>query len=752
VRVLQALALAAAIGFAAFVGAKGIPTLRHDWNWPIERTAIPTFVSESTDGWLSVGFGIPNAHPTTYLIALPIAAIMWLLGPLAALALVTAIIGYLCMRSTAHACARWGEGWSATIGLGLFALFNPWVYNEVVAGHLVMILAYGGLIGLFAEMLRGAEASPVRLALWIALIEAQLQFYLVAMLALLGFAVVAKRWLPVVAGLFVGLPSLIGIAAERTTLLRTPYGVTWQTNQSVGPGPLLALGGYFPGYADRLGLAASISVWIVLALGIVGAIFAYRSRVANAAFAAAAFIYVVVLGIHGPFAAPYVWIVRNVPESGVFRELYDLAGVFAALVVLLACAAALRYRVLGYAALAAGIALPVCWILNPPSDLWIGSTTYPHPTVAAPPFTRIAFLPAFQPLGLRSDGGDGADPDAYVYPIHLSALNEYFPTYPVDMALARYEQSGDFEALRALGVAQIVARPWMVSRARGGIGLAAISLAPKPRRAAVAPIRSLIDPAPLISQCPTTRVVALVDRLGACDVFFADAPGFTPIQPVIAPTDSIDPQTAWIDARLAFGEMPAIAQALGGALTQSNIPYSVEPSSWLLAYVRGALRASNGLLLAQSRGAFVWLHLPNSTTSVRCVGLCELIAQASSVPRLSVAQPPPHAQELGFRELRPWLYVVGPRTDSASLDSAELVRLNERYDPAWIAIAAGHILPHVRAGLCANGWLVRAAPGRLILLQVTALVQCIAELLSVLCVLWLLKALVRAPTKRARCR
>ena len=45
-----------------------------------------------------------------------------------------------------------------------------------------MVLAYAGFIGLLVEMLRGHNASSLRLAAWIALIEAQLQFFVLAML------------------------------------------------------------------------------------------------------------------------------------------------------------------------------------------------------------------------------------------------------------------------------------------------------------------------------------------------------------------------------------------------------------------------------------------------------------------------------------------------------------------------------------------------------------------------------------------
>lgn len=101
-------AIAAALAFAAFVVAKGTPTLRHDWNWPIDRLAIPSFFNESIGGWLPVGFGVANAHPTTYLIALPLVGLMWIAGPLLALAAFAFVTGYCCMRAAADVASQWG--------------------------------------------------------------------------------------------------------------------------------------------------------------------------------------------------------------------------------------------------------------------------------------------------------------------------------------------------------------------------------------------------------------------------------------------------------------------------------------------------------------------------------------------------------------------------------------------------------------------------------------------------------------------
>jgi hypothetical protein len=736
--------IAAGVALAAFVTARGIPTLRHDWDWPIDRIAVPSFLNESASGWLSVGFGVANPHPTTYLIGPPLAAVMWLFGPLAGLVLLSFATGYCCARATEDLAARWGDSPAGIAGTVLFVLFNPWVYNQVVAGHLVMVLAYGATIGMVAEMARGREASPVRVALWLVVIQAQLQFFIVAMIAAFVFAIATKKWLPVVAGAIVALPSIVGLVAERGTLLQIPYSVEWQANQSIAAVPLLSLGGYFAGYADRLGLGAQIAVWAILALAIAGIVAARKERAAIWAAAAGVAVYLITLGVHGPLAVPYEWIVRYVPESGVFRELYDLAGIFAISIAMLAAALAARVRLAGLVALAAGLVLPITWVVRPPSDLWISSHDYPHPRVSAAPFLRVALLPAFQPLQLRNGDGDGADPDVFVYPDHVPALNEYFPTYPVDMALASYEQAGDVRVMRALGVGAIVARPWLASRSNGGVGLAASSLATTPPRT-VETSRSVSGATPLIGECAGTRVVPFVQNLAPCDIFFGDAPGGGAVRAVEARSDSIDPGYSWIDARLTFGRAPSLAQGLGGTITQSTRSHSVQPGSWLLAYVRGRLTAGDGRMLASGNGTYSWIYIPSNVSAVTCLGLCALAAESPVSPGPARGQAIARVDPAPFAQLTPWLYRVA-RTGS----DAGFVRFNERYDPGWLAIGAWHLLPHVRVALYANGWFTTDRPSSdVILVQATALSQFIVECVGLACVLLLLKALVREPTKRA---
>ncbi|MBV9263355.1 MAG: hypothetical protein JO324_03465 [Candidatus Eremiobacteraeota bacterium] len=736
--------LAAAAAFAAFVCVAGIPTLRHDWNWPIGRSAIPTFLEASIGGWVPTGFGQFNAHPTTFPIALPVALAMSLFGPFAALVLFALAVGYVCASAAATMARRWSTSVAAQIGTIAFALFNPWVYNEVVAGHLIMVLAYGATIGLISEMSLGCNARAARCAWWLILAQTQLQFLIVALAAALFFALRTRKWLVPVAGAVMALPSAIGVLAERSTLAKTPYTLAWQENQSVSPVALTALRGYFPGYADHLGILAAVATWVLLALAIIGVVAFRRSRSTIVAAVAAVALFAIVTGVYGPFGALYSWAVRNVPASGVFRELYDLAGIFAALLLFGAAAATAAVRPLRYAALVAGILLPLLWLANPPSAFWIGSDAYPHPDISAAPFERVALLPAFQPLQLRGGGGDGADPDAHTYPYAVAALNEYLPGYPVDMALAAYEQNGDIAALRALGVSEIIARPWLLSRTNGAIGLAAASLAPPERSIESEVIRYVNDPATMIARCAGTRVVALPEAIGSCAVFFGDAPSaranVTPLTPY---GDSIDPRTGWIDARFAFAAVPQLAQGIGGVMTVSTVPYRLPSAGAVLAFARGTLRDSRDVTLLRSRsGEFRWLT-PTSS-DVRCFGVCELVAQTPALPDLPSSAAPVAAAPVSFRSLTPWMYLV----EAASAGDGVL-RLNQRYDPGWIAVAAGRVLPHVRVDLASNGWeLASAQSSTIVLLHATSVAQMLAELAGVALALWLLKAALREPTNR----
>jgi hypothetical protein len=313
------------------------------------------------------------------------------------------------------------------------------------------------------------------------------------------------------------------------------------------------------------------------------------------------------------------------------------------------------------------------------------------------------------------------------------------------MALAQYAQYGDASALRALGVAQIVDRPWFLSRSNGGIGLAASSLSLSRPRPSKLIGRDLAGAAPLVSTCDEARIVANVASLDGCDLFFGDAPGYPRVTPIGARGDSIDAATAWIDARLAFAKAPYLAQGLGGVVTQSTMLHPVQAGSWLLAYVRGRLSDQNGRPLVRSAGTFSWILIAPNTSAVICTGLCELAAASAELPPTPQRKRSARPYAATFEELTPWLVRV-----QGTPRAAGLLRFNERYDPAWTAISSWRVLPHVRLALAANGWLLtRDFAGDVFLVQVAAFLQSIAEIVGLVCVVLLLKALAREPTKRA---
>ena len=298
----------------------------------LKRARLPSFVNEMIGGWLPNGFGMLNAHPTMYPLALPIGLALWIFGPLAALVLFALCTGWLCTLNAVRLAQRLGAGSVAAAGIGAFALFNPWVYNEVVAGHLVMVLAYAGIIGLISEMLRGQAASS-RASRAVARADRDAAAVLHRRDARARRLRGRKRrsGCPRSRASVVALPSIVGLVAERGTR-RANALQSRVADESVrsrrARSPRSA--DTFPVTPTAWDLVAAIAVWAILALAIAGIVVARTSRAVIAAAAAGAALFLIISGMHGPFAVPYTWIVRNVPESGVFRELYDLAGIFAA--------------------------------------------------------------------------------------------------------------------------------------------------------------------------------------------------------------------------------------------------------------------------------------------------------------------------------------------------------------------------------------------------------------------------------------
>ena len=257
------------------------------------------------------------------------------------------------------------------------------------------------------------------------------------------------------------------------------------------------------------------------------------------------------------------------------------------------CSRARRRRAcarLATSALAAGIALPITWLFRPPSDLWIAlECVSASQSLRGPRLRALRLLPAFQPLAVARRRRRRRRSRR----VRLSR-----PGRGAQRILSDVSGRHGARALRAdrrrFGAACIGRRPQIVRAAvarfanGGAIGLAASSLAPMPATAAAASgaLFARRDAAGLGMRM-RRAVVALVDRLGACDVFFGERAGY-------APCDR-SPRRAIRSIRAARGStpvlhspsLPRLRRASAGRLR--NRPFRIRSSrtSWLLAYVRG---------------------------------------------------------------------------------------------------------------------------------------------------------------------
>ena len=282
------------------------------------------------------------------------------------------------------------------------------------------------------------------------------------------------------------------------------------------------------------------------------------------------------------------------------------------------------------------------------------------------------------------------------------------------MALASYEHSADVAPLRALGVSEIVPRPWLVSKVRGGIGLAATSLAPRLPARALASAQSVDGAMPLMSECPALTLSSLAWRLDACALFFGDAPGYAPVR-ATRRAERFDRSANRVDRRAAriSGEPrtrprnrrrahPVGASAAGriervAARVRARIAARSERQSTRKTGRRVRVVMDSARRVSRSRAP----ASANSSLKRRSCRIC----------RRAVA--PAQGRAFAFRRILPWLYVVDASGDAAARSQQRtpaVLRFNERYDPGWLAFASGRVLRHVRVDLAVNGWFLGALP------------------------------------------
>ena len=735
--VYRVVPVACAIAFTLFLGFSGIPTLRHDWSSWIAHGGFYSHAWSSISGWRTDGFGSPRPYPTDYLLVVANVALFSALGAYGTFLADAFLIG-LTVAAGAMALTRSfaASPLAATAG-AFFAVCNPWTYNQVVAGHIYMVLAYGAMMLLTSELLRN-RPSPHATAAYLILTMGQLQFFVPSLVAVAVWTLATRKtWVPLVAGTIASLPVWVGLVAESSYLHAIPYTLAWQSNASVDPWYAIGLGGYFALYGDALPWYAFAGTWGIVALAALGTAAALVRSPRNAIWPVLAFfaVWAFAGGDKGIAAAAYVWLVRHVAATGLYRELYDVVALFC-IAYLAACAyLSARLRFAAHAWLLCSLALVAGWVMEPPARYWVPASKLPAVSIVAPPNWRYALMPPLQPI--RFLWGSGLDPDAVELPGNITPLNTQQFDYPESPALIRYALARDARGLEALSVVDVVERPqFQTDVEKLGDQLAIVPAIPSPPRtgdvALHASAELTLDALPPLSAIPRP--------LWDDAIFFGDASGVdgpgvppewkdAPAVSTVAPSSSrVAAADGWVDARSAFVALPDLSQGLGGAVTSN--PYAllaIDPARWTLAYVRGRLEAVDGHLVATNTNGYEWLP-PQKSAIVRCRGLCVVVAQTARPFETRSSGNAGCRAMVPFALPASWLAIA---TLPPSKDC--LLRYNVRYDAHWGAWTAGTFLAHVPIDSTANGWIVPAhdAEQRVVIVEGVAAIQFALETLTV---------------------
>ncbi len=726
----------------------GLPALRHDWRYSAAGDAIGATLAGFSSGWLPEGLGSVQPYPTLYLVGFA----LWPLTVFAnAIVMVTAIIGaaiFIASRAAMKIGAQGGGTGVRCSMLAVLAAVNPWVYSEMVAGHIEMVLAFSLLLALVAELTR-KKPRTVALLLLAAFSISQIEFLAIVFVPLTVWCIYMRRY-AVLAALFTAVaPIVLGIVASYDVIRATPYMLPWQAAASVPLNQGSVLLGYEFGYAKPFEPFLVPLAMLGVFSGY-GMLFSLRHPIERLIITIAIAALIFASGTAGPIAPLYAWCVLHVPESGLFRELYDLIAFAVIAYVVSLARVPSTSRAVDVAVLFVAATLCIPWIAKPIADWTVPAASIPTAAVESTPQTRVALFPAFQPVSFNGRGS-GFDPDAFVRAGKADPLNEFYPTFPVNAALGSAESEGDTRALIALGVKQVVVRPYLASRRQ----TLRYQLIEAGSPASVSRLRSgALNARPLLSLVNgLPAIVSIGNDPGENAVFFGDLgargrkrfglPSATYLVRYEPSRAFLNLGRGWVDARLAIDSKPQWGTAFGGVATSSDVPLDTKNAVAILAQASGALLTTRGKLIASTRSELHWWRLPGAGTRLRCHGTCVVIMGATELPAL-----PEHAAASWYRAATgrtffPWLVAVKlPRDGSGTL------RYAVRYDRHWVAFRRGRILPHLRLAMALNGWLIDdTAGGTVYLVEWLALLQAILESVCIATVAALTISVVRPATR-----
>src|SRR5580658_1904721 len=697
------------------------PALRHDWTWfPFVAAPLDVFWS-AAGGWWPDGIGGFAAYAPWFLPGWCFAALRTVFPPDA-----VATLGFASAGAIAYAAAvtvarnARAPALLATIA-GLAVLASPWIYDELVAGHLFMIAAAAGLAA-YAATVAGGRDTRLR---WLVLASFQVQFFVPALILAIGLGVRRRRFRPdLIVALALALPSIIGFLGGYRGVAGIPLTLAWELDQSVSPVLAWIGRGYFAAYDHALSFWASLGAVALIALAGWG-VARRRSAFSYGALIVFVGTTLFAMGLRGPLWPLFRLGFVAFPPLGLYRELFDVVGLAQyALIGAVAWSDRSIARV-GLLIAPLVVVAGVAWVVSPPRAFWVPAGDLPRVEVpSAPPGGRFALLPPFQPL-MWEGRGSGIDPDDMPHGLQSSPLNLYVPGFPVDVALARLAR-GDSRLAARLGASVVQSRPWLQPEPIGQAGQVAV----EPRLAPLPPRLQLAGVTPLFAQGGAPRDETVGNTLGGGRlVSDEDAP--LDERRIRRRSVELDWSRQWVDMALVERAFPDFGSAFGGVATSGPTPLDLTfgATQSVLVAVRGTLREDRTAHTFRDLRRLSWvpLSVPDGVTRWTCHGICAIAASSSTdLSRLPAEVPPLPRRALPSTPFTPWLYAVHP-----AYGGAPVLYFNMTYDDGWIAVT-NTLLRHWRIDGVTNAWSLGDAPaGTVLVLHLTSLLQFIAELAAV---------------------
>lgn len=454
---------------AGIAAGHGIPAFQHDWLWPGSRLQAGNVAFAGMHAWRREGLGAPALYPLAWWVWLAAGASVFVAGPHLGLDLFAYAALAFAAWGFARCAAAYGAAPMGEVFATILAVGNPFVLNELQAGHLDMLWGYALLPHALATARTGRTwGGALAAGVLCGLAGAQQQYVVFAAAAIVAaLAADRKRWkyLPAIllVAAIVNAPEWVlladGVRAARLDAMLPLRH--WALVESSAPADAIRLLGYPAGYEQRLlpPLVAA-ALWLLPLLAVAG--LAVRRGIALELAAIAAVALAVTTGLRGPAAPIWSAFQAHSIASALFREFYDAAGAAALALSVLAALALSAPRAAGAAARAAALMLAAaaCFTaIRAPQGIprySVPARAYER-AAAVPGNGRILALPAAQPATTGSGRVGGYAPLLLGIGAHPSAV---LPSTPAAVLYAASLHGAAERAwLSRLDVAAAVPQP-----------------------------------------------------------------------------------------------------------------------------------------------------------------------------------------------------------------------------------------------------------------------------------------------------